>query len=61
MMPTGGICKKDRPYASTVEIEQSARGGAKSKRKSYHIDLTVAAVRSVSVLHASYRAAAMRA
>jgi hypothetical protein len=58
-----GVYKKDRPYASTVEIEQVCarrHRGAKSKRKSCHIDLTAAAVRSVSVLQTSYRAAAMR-
>jgi hypothetical protein len=55
--------KKDHTYASMMEIEQVRRGGAGEIRAEVvpRSNLTVSAVKSVSVLRASYRAAAMQA
>lgn len=55
-------CKKDHPYASTVEIEQVRTEAGEIRAEPVpHFDLTVSAVKSVRVSHASYRAAAMQA
>ena len=49
------------PYASAVELaEVRVAGRAKDPRMVPYFDLTVSAVKSVSVLHASYRVAAAR-
>jgi conjugative relaxase-like TrwC/TraI family protein len=52
-----------RPFASSVEVQEvRSRERAKAAPKSVpYFDLTVSAVKSVSVLHASYRVAAMQA
>ena len=52
-------CKK-HPYASAVELGEFRAGlqARQSPRCVPHFDLTISAVKSVSVLHASYRVAA---
>jgi TrwC relaxase len=55
--------KREHPYASATELD-AVRAKARSEHgpKSVpYFDLTVSAVKSVSVLHASYRVAAMQA
>ena len=50
------------PYASAVELaEVRAAERGKDPRTVPYFDLTVSAVKSVSVLHASYRVAARQA
>jgi hypothetical protein len=55
--------KRGHPYASATEIQQrEAEEHAKAgPRNVPYFDLTISAVKSVSVLHASYRVAAMQA
>ena len=55
-------CQAAHPYASVVELaEVRAAERAKDSHQVPYFDLTVSAVKSVSVLHASYRVSARRA
>src|SRR5215472_7192664 len=55
--------RREHPYASAAELGESRAGlRAKASRRNVpYFDLTISAVKSVSVLHASYRIAAVQA